>query len=244
MSFQDPIVGGTVLLTDAIQSPNYSAGSAGWIINQDGSAEFNNVASRGSVIAKDTAGNTATFGSNIPNSLLGAQPGMAMQLARNIGGGPAIVGANDPGGISPAFQTLVTSPSPLANGAVAGRDYARISLSGAYGSSSTAIALTADNLLFNGAQIDANGNLSANNIQKGIVNITTVAGAWTEVSLTFPKAFASTPVVTVTSNNNAPTAGGTTQLEYAVTGITTTGCLIRVLRATAITMGIGWIAIA
>lgn len=32
-----------------LRSPNYAAGSAGWTINQDGSAEFNNVIARGSV---------------------------------------------------------------------------------------------------------------------------------------------------------------------------------------------------
>lgn len=47
MGFQNPIVGGTALRIPAIQSPNYSAGSAGWIIKIDGSAEFNNLTIRG-----------------------------------------------------------------------------------------------------------------------------------------------------------------------------------------------------
>lgn len=43
----DPVVGSTILRRPAIQSPNYAAGSSGWTINQDGSAEFNNLTIRG-----------------------------------------------------------------------------------------------------------------------------------------------------------------------------------------------------
>jgi hypothetical protein len=43
------ITGGTVLRAPAIQSPNYAAGTSGWIIRQDGSAEFNNGIFRGSI---------------------------------------------------------------------------------------------------------------------------------------------------------------------------------------------------
>jgi len=41
------IVGGTSLAIDRINSPGYVAGVSGWTINQDGSAEFNNVTIRG-----------------------------------------------------------------------------------------------------------------------------------------------------------------------------------------------------
>lgn len=47
MGFDNPIVGGTALRIPAIQSPNFQAGSAGWIIRIDGSAEFNNLTVRG-----------------------------------------------------------------------------------------------------------------------------------------------------------------------------------------------------
>jgi hypothetical protein len=43
------ITGGTVLRAPAIQSPNYVAGVSGWIIRQDGSAEFNAGTFRGSI---------------------------------------------------------------------------------------------------------------------------------------------------------------------------------------------------
>jgi len=43
MPFDDPILGGNVLIRDAIRSPNYLSGTSGWSINADGSAEFTNV---------------------------------------------------------------------------------------------------------------------------------------------------------------------------------------------------------
>ena len=53
MTPQDPVVGSTVLRRPAIQSPNYVAGTAGWTINSDGSAEFNNLTIRGTFAGTD-----------------------------------------------------------------------------------------------------------------------------------------------------------------------------------------------
>lgn len=51
MGFSDPILTGDgSLIRDAAKSPNYVAASTGWTINRDGSAEFNNVTARGSVV--------------------------------------------------------------------------------------------------------------------------------------------------------------------------------------------------
>lgn len=49
----DPVVGGTVLRRAAIQSPNFETGVQGWTINADGSAEFNNLAIRGTFNGTD-----------------------------------------------------------------------------------------------------------------------------------------------------------------------------------------------
>lgn len=49
--FNNPVVGALALVRQAIQSPNYQAGSDGWAVRQDGSAEFNDVAVRGSINA-------------------------------------------------------------------------------------------------------------------------------------------------------------------------------------------------
>jgi hypothetical protein len=51
LQFQNPIVAGTTLVREAIRSPNYVAGSAGWSINQDGTVEFSNGTFRGQVVA-------------------------------------------------------------------------------------------------------------------------------------------------------------------------------------------------
>jgi hypothetical protein len=51
-----PAFGGTVLRLPAIQSPNYAAGSDGWIIRQDGGAEFNSITIRGTTILSGSAG--------------------------------------------------------------------------------------------------------------------------------------------------------------------------------------------
>jgi hypothetical protein len=53
LKFGNPIVAGTILVIPAIQAPGYLPGSAGWIIKQDGSAEFNNLTLRGSYIGTD-----------------------------------------------------------------------------------------------------------------------------------------------------------------------------------------------
>ncbi|WP_088289831.1 hypothetical protein [Kineosporia sp. A_224] len=48
MGFSNPIIGGGgALIREAIRSPDYAPGSAGWTINRDGSAELNNVSIRG-----------------------------------------------------------------------------------------------------------------------------------------------------------------------------------------------------
>lgn len=48
MTFSNPIVGGTTLIRPSIHSPDYVAGTTGWTINKDGTAEFNDVTFRGS----------------------------------------------------------------------------------------------------------------------------------------------------------------------------------------------------
>lgn len=50
----NPVVGGTNLARAQINSPNYVAGSTGWAIKQDGSAEFNNVTIRGGLVVGGT----------------------------------------------------------------------------------------------------------------------------------------------------------------------------------------------
>lgn len=57
MAFSNPVVGGDggELIRDSIKSPNYLANTTGWIIKRDGSAEFNNILIRGSLIVTGDA---------------------------------------------------------------------------------------------------------------------------------------------------------------------------------------------
>lgn len=53
--FNNPILGGDGgLVRTTIKSPDYVPGAAGWAINKDGSAEFNDVIFRGSVVIDNT----------------------------------------------------------------------------------------------------------------------------------------------------------------------------------------------
>jgi hypothetical protein len=54
--FTNPLVAGTTLIREAIQSKNYIAGVQGWIIKANGDAEFNNLTVRGTVIVRNTNG--------------------------------------------------------------------------------------------------------------------------------------------------------------------------------------------
>lgn len=56
MTFSNPIVAGEELVRSAIRSPDFAAGVAGWIIRRDGSAEFNDVTARGSLLAGTPGG--------------------------------------------------------------------------------------------------------------------------------------------------------------------------------------------
>jgi hypothetical protein len=45
------VIGGAVIDATSISSPNYTQGASGWKINQDGTAEFQNVLVRGEIQA-------------------------------------------------------------------------------------------------------------------------------------------------------------------------------------------------
>lgn len=60
MAFGNPILGGGgALIRQSIRSPNYNPGVAGWTINKDGSAEFEDVDVRGTFTGTNYVANTA-----------------------------------------------------------------------------------------------------------------------------------------------------------------------------------------
>lgn len=61
MTFRNSILAGVTLIREAIQSQNYVAGSEGWTINADGTAEFSDLTIRSS----DGSGNTVIIANGV-----------------------------------------------------------------------------------------------------------------------------------------------------------------------------------
>lgn len=59
MQFSNDIAGGITLVRPALRSPNYAAGTSGWTVNLDGSAEFNNVTIRGTLQSSNYVAGTS-----------------------------------------------------------------------------------------------------------------------------------------------------------------------------------------
>ncbi len=68
IDFSSDVVAGTVLIRDAIQSPNYVAGVSGWTINADGTSEFNDVTVRGELFVTDPDGSYVRIYDQDPGS--------------------------------------------------------------------------------------------------------------------------------------------------------------------------------
>lgn len=103
MSFRNPVVGGTTLIRPAIHSPNYVSGTSGWSINRDGSAEFADLAVRG------------TFSTGVPP---------ADRVSIDSGGQPSVKfytnGLPDPGEIYSYTRTAPGESSAVGLSYVAG----------------------------------------------------------------------------------------------------------------------------
>lgn len=109
MPFTNPIVAGSSLVRESIQSPNYATGVAGWSINRDGTAEFSDVVIRGTVEvgASNTDGHIYIGpSSNDPvlSSVTTSDTGMVMYALPNAGVADTVLGDVDGGYI--ATRTL------------------------------------------------------------------------------------------------------------------------------------------
>ena len=60
----EAVVGGTTLIIPAIGSPNYVLNTTGWIINADGSAQFNSITFGMASLLIDNEGTIQGFGTN------------------------------------------------------------------------------------------------------------------------------------------------------------------------------------
>lgn len=81
MTFTNPIIGGTKLIRQAINSPDFQAGVSGWSINKDGTAEFNDAEIRGSLEAGGGNVTVNSFGVHV------ADPNVGVQFDVNSGAG-------------------------------------------------------------------------------------------------------------------------------------------------------------
>jgi hypothetical protein len=70
MGFGNPVVGGNTLIRDAIQSPDYADGSAGWAIRKDGTAQFSDI----DIIDSGSGDSEITVG-QVNTAILGLFPG-------------------------------------------------------------------------------------------------------------------------------------------------------------------------
>lgn len=61
MGFKEVVAGGIYLVRAALRSPNYVQATSGWTVNYDGSAEFNNVTVRGTIVVGNANGQNITI---------------------------------------------------------------------------------------------------------------------------------------------------------------------------------------
>lgn len=113
MAFRDPIIGGeSVLIRNAIKSPDYSAGVSGWSINRDGTAEFNDVVVRGEVYVIDPDGSYVRIYDQDPGDGAVIEFGLPTAAGTVLTPGSISSTTNVPGtGIPGEPGTMITSPT-------------------------------------------------------------------------------------------------------------------------------------
>lgn len=100
MPFNNPVVGGTTLIRDAIHSPNYVAGTSGWTINKDGTVEFTSALLRGALEVGSSTGPQIQITPALPQPTIyftGADPASDVAFINgpdNGAGKPVAIGVN------------------------------------------------------------------------------------------------------------------------------------------------------
>ena len=228
--FNNPVVGALALIRKAIRSPNYQAGTEGWTVNQDGSAEFNDVVVRGEVDVVGTDGSRVKVDSNAGQAEIELQPPDQTGATYT----PAVIGtASAP---DKSAQLLLTSPTETGSGT----HTAQLQLEGSDGSDSNSNAyLVADKTTVIGdAEVDGvldvqagltvGGVLSAGNIRVGSVTITPSApNTPTSAAVSFGPLDGAAFFGFVSANTAVP---GTTVTGVGITGVTRTGATIWLTR--------------
>lgn len=115
MQFQDDLAAGIVLVRPALRSPGYVAGTTGWTVNIDGSAEFNDVTVRGTLQSSNFV--TGVSGWQLLNS------GHAEFNDVTIRGGTSLGGTGLYYSGTPALGNLIASIAGSAGTDPFGNDY-------------------------------------------------------------------------------------------------------------------------
>lgn len=185
MQPDNPIVGGVILRRPAIQSPNYVAGTTGWAIFADGTAEFNNVTVRGNAVVNGTDGSFVELTTQAGAAVLELSPATTSTTWSS----PGLMYANAVTG--GAGDIIIQSPTPSPGGISVGTILIRSNDSLNHGS---LVQLAAPGT--NG-QVDLEANGTSGSILMNAINISINAGA----TLTLTGAtIAATSIVGIVSN--------------------------------------------
>lgn len=217
--FRNSIFGGSgSLVIPQIQSPNYSAGVAGWQIRKDGTAEFNQGTFRGGVIVAGASGEILVYS---PTAGLGN-----LIFSLSAAAGTDSFGNNFPAGIGVAIAASALGKSAIQWGSAGTDAYLSrwfdvptidsvLQLAGPQQKAALTFdhnSATVDSItlalgstgyqqnglinLIGGVALGSGSSSAINQILFGTFAAVFSASAASAGTLTFPHAFASTPVVT------------------------------------------------
>lgn len=231
MTFSNPIVGGTVLIRPAIKSPDYVAGTAGWSINKDGTAEFNEVTVRGDVLVGSGDNYVAIDPTPVPNIEISTSHTDQITPASigfdATGGNEFFINGPDMGSGEDALMFQASSA-----GNIAALDFNdRLELQRVDQATrilmDTDIDVVGDTTFLN--DVEVQGVLTAANRIAGTTSITpSAANTPTSKAIVFPSALTgSSFACQVTANTSVP---GTTVTGVGYTALTSTGVTLWLTR--------------
>ncbi len=255
MQFQDELAGGIVLVRPALRSPDYVAGSTGWSIDIDGSAEFNNIVAHGDEVIVGPAtgpqveilvvsgGSVIRFPINSTNFTESSPASIgAAEVAWGASDFYAVLDMSSPEIASPSDQTASISLESESTDSTRG---AQIRFWIANGSSDTIATFSKAQADFDVDVSVSGGSLTASNMAWGSAQAPAPGGspAQTSVNVTFATALPNTPRVVVTADT-ASSDLNSSNIRWATTGESTTGFTINCWRDTDFATNFNWIAVS
>lgn len=272
MTFSNPIVGGSTLIRPAIHSPDYVAGSTGWSINKDGTAEFNDVTIRGSVgiggesfyydpspgvgnLVASIAANTGLdpFGNAHLSGFTSYDPDQGSHISMSSGIGAYLdYKPQNVTGVDYLTGSLGSTIGASNRGGVqmtspatsANSRRATYSMfGGGPTTNDTSILFSADRVNFSD-DVEVTDSLTAGNMEWGTVQTPApgVGGGTSSAAVTFSKTFPTTPRV-FTQISSAADPGVTTIRAY-VLNETSTGFDVSCFRSSDFPTNIRWWAVS